>query len=698
MDLDLDAMLEMEEAQAAEEQQAVQIAAAMQDVAVAAANDDVAVAAANIRWSQLVQEVPPATPSVDLWENAFNDMAVVIDDLVLLTCVDELVARWIAYQARHEQWALVAAYRLFNLDPDEHLCDFDEVESLAQKWKDICIRLYNRMVKSNLIMENEANDPNGKRIIKIMHLVSSSAAVIHANHRRFEHTMANYLEDQHGNGVQMWEARVGVHLAGDADAIGSLTTGQRLILHVLEQAFMQNLRKYQGFMYRQVLTPAAGGGMHRTHAWEKYCEYLPFVYKCVDKHKNWTMWCDLTQNRSNPGLVTEYLANANDVELRVLEPNRTIFSFTNGVYNARLDEMYLYDEGIPTSYVAAKFFDVPMPVDFREVEDWREIPTPALDGILDHQQLSTVEYVPPAFRNRDRVYDGYSVRDWVYVFMGRMIYDIGSHDTWQVLMFIKGKAGTGKSTIGKVLSNLYDSVDVGVLSNNTEKKFGLSALIQKLIYICYEVKKDFALDQGEMQSMISGEPMSIATKFQTASSVTWKSHGVFMGNEFPSWTNNSGSIGRRIVTVLFDHIVVDSNPKLFEELQLEMGNIIVKINRAYRQCAVMYGGEDIWKLLPPYFTEIREKELEAHTSVLSAFLVHLRYFSNGHDLVFDVAGTVSVAYFRSLFIDFVTENTSTNPRSLNWNHEYYNEPFARCGLRIEHDTIHGIRRPNMELH
>lgn len=649
--------------------------------------------ATNLRWSEMVQELPPETPTIDAWENMFTDMQAVIEPEILLTCLDELMARWITYQARHNQWAIVAAYRLFAIDPDQHTCDIDAVESLSQKWKDICIRLYNRMEKSELIIHNEPNDPNGKRVVKVLHLIDSSAAVIVANHRRFERTMANYMENNGSNGIEIWQARVGVHLAGDAEAISELTTGQRLLLHVLEQAFIRNLRKYQGYLYRQVLTPSPNGTMYRTHAWKKHSEILPFIYECVDKHKNWAIWCDLTQSRSNPALVTEYITNSKDMELKTLEPSRTIFSFTNGVYNAMMDEMYMYEDGIPTCYVAAKFFDVPMPVDCRDEENWRMIPTPALDGILHHQQLSTVPFLPPGFvANHDR-FDGYSVRDWVYVFMGRMIYDIGRYDTWQVLMFIKGKAGTGKSTIGKVLSNLYDSVDVGVLSNNTEKKFGLSALVNKLLYICYEVKKDFGLDQGEMQSMISGEPMSIAAKFQTASSVTWKSHGIFMGNEFPSWTNNSGSIGRRIVTVLFDQLVTDSNPKLFEDLQAEMGNIIVKINRAYRQCAAMYGGVDIWKLLPPYFTEIREKELEAHTSVLSNFLVHIRYFSNGRDLVMDPAGSVSVAFFRSIFIDFVTENTSTNPRSLNWNHEYYNEPFARCGLRLENDLIYGVRRP-----
>jgi len=647
------------------------------------------------QWSSFVPDAPPSTPTVIAWENSFTIEQVNIPPETLYTCLDELVERWINYQTNARQWALVAAYRLFELDPDTHVCDVDEINAFAQKWKDICIRLYNRMEKAELIMKDEPDDPNGKRIVKVLHIISSSAGVIIANHQRFEHSMANHLEIGNANSIQTWEARVGLKLAGTDDDINLLTTGQRLLLFVLEQAFVRNLRKYQGYLYRQVLTPCANGsGMNRTHAWEMHSEILPFVYECVDKHKNWATWCDLTSSRCNPKLIEEYIKNSNDFELKTLQPDRNIFSFTNGVYNARLDEMYTYEEGIPSRYVAAKFFNVLMPLEYQHVDDFRSIPTPALDGILTHQQIPDVPHVPRRFQNSEDDYDGYSVRDWIYVFMGRMIYDIGAHDTWQALMFLKGKAGTGKSTIGKVLSNLYNTVDVGVLSNNTEQQFGLSALISKLIYICYEVKKDFKLDQGEMQSMISGEPMSIAAKFQTAQSVTWNSHGFFMGNEFPAWTNNSGSIGRRIITVLFDQVVTESNPKLFEQLQDEMGCILVKINRAYRQCAALYGAEDIWNLLPPYFKETREKELEAHTHVLSAFLVHLRYDDNGRTLVLDAQGTMTFARFRNMANEFISENTSTNTRRLNWNTDFYGEVFPKYGLRLDDGILYGVREPN----
>jgi Ni2+-binding GTPase involved in maturation of urease and hydrogenase len=49
-----------------------------------------------------------------------------------------------------------------------------------------------------------------------------------------------------------------------------------------------------------------------------------------------------------------------------------------------------------------------------------------------------------------------------------MLYAVGEKDSWQVMPFLKGAASSGKSTILiHVCRNLYESTDVGMLSNNT---------------------------------------------------------------------------------------------------------------------------------------------------------------------------------------------------------------------------------------
>lgn len=112
-----------------------------------------------------------------------------------------------------------------------------------------------------------------------------------------------------------------------------------------------------------------------------------------------------------------------------------------------------------------------------------------------------------------------------------------------MIPFFKGMASSGKSTIVlKVAKQFFEAVDVGVLSNNIEKKFGLSAFVDKYLFVAPEIKNDLQIEQAEFQSMVSGEDIQVNTKYAKARSCVWKVPGVLAGNEVPSWCDNSGSI------------------------------------------------------------------------------------------------------------------------------------------------------------
>ena len=74
---------------------------------------------------------------------------------------------------------------------------------------------------------------------------------------------------------------------------------------------------------------------------------------------------------------------------------------------------------------------------------------------------------------------------WMFVFIGRMFYDVNERDTWQVIPFLKGVAGTGKSFIINILLSIFDPKDVGILSNNVEEQFGLAPL-QASCYLSHQ--------------------------------------------------------------------------------------------------------------------------------------------------------------------------------------------------------------------
>jgi hypothetical protein len=201
---------------------------------------------------------------------------------------------------------------------------------------------------------------------------------------------------------------------------------------------------------------------------------------------------------------------------------------------------------------------------------------------------------------------------WIYVMLGRLLHEVGTFDNFQIMPFIKGVANSGKSTAAHIAKHFFSPSDVGVLSSNSEAKFGLSALYDKFCFVCFELKKSVSLSAAEFQSMVSGEECSIAIKHATAQTHKWKVPGLLCGNEAPGWVDSQGSIARRLLIINFRYGVnnKDSRPDLLQEiLTRELAALIVKCNTAYRNAAQVHSGEDIWKILPQYFHDERRNLL-----------------------------------------------------------------------------------------
>jgi hypothetical protein len=264
---------------------------------------------------------------------------------------------------------------------------------------------------------------------------------------------------------------------------------QQLLLYLLNMAQMRGYRRRHGDLYRRI---SAGGrnNVHDTHAWERVCDMQEFVYETTRKEINYDMWLNLTCARVNIGAAIDHLKSCRDVQLPELHKDRHVFSFENGIYLAKEDRFCPYGSPehaeLPTDLVAAKFFPLEFEHTKYDVEgDWYDtITTPHLQSILDYQDM-----LPEVAR-------------WMYVLIGRILYDVNEMDGWQVIPFLKGAASSGKSTIlTRVCRGFYEPHDVGTLSNNIERKFGLSALHDKLVFIGPEIKSDIALEQVRVRGL-----------------------------------------------------------------------------------------------------------------------------------------------------------------------------------------------------
>jgi hypothetical protein len=271
------------------------------------------------------------------------------------------------------------------------------------------------------------------------------------------------------------------------------------------------------------------------------------------------------------------------------------------------------------------------------------------------------------------------VARWVYVFMGRLCFDVNEIDGWQVIPFIKGIAQSGKSTlITKVCRKFYETEDVAVLSNNIEKKFGLSSIVNGFMFISPEVKGDLQLEQAEFQSLVSGEDVSIARKFDTALTLQWKTPGILGGNEVPNWKDNSGSILRRLVTINFGRQIAsaDSDPHLERKLEAEIPAILCKCLRAYLDYANKYSDKDIWNVLPKYFKTIQSQVAQVTNS--------LQHFLASEKVRFGPDLFVPQKIFQQAYQQHSSQNAlGEKPK---FNQDIYAGPFSSREIEVRSDS------------
>ena len=196
-------------------------------------------------------------------------------------------------------------------------------------------------------------------------------------------------------------------------------TNQKLILHLTTQAQIQGYRRYLGAVYKPFLTPDG----YNTHSWIKVHEMKEFVYKSCSKERFLTQWKWLTE-RGNAENAVSYLTDCEDYQFPRLNKDRHAFSYPNGIYLADQDTFHPYgsSSGVATSLCCAKYFNVPLAPDVVACtgEDIWTIATPAFDTIVSSQAIP-----PEAHR-------------WLLVFLGRLLYEVGAKDNWQVVPYIKG--------------------------------------------------------------------------------------------------------------------------------------------------------------------------------------------------------------------------------------------------------------------
>ncbi len=129
-----------------------------------------------------------------------------------------------------------------------------------------------------------------------------------------------------------------------------------------------------------------------------------------------------------------------------------------------------------------------------------------LDSILDHQKVPE------------------DARRVLLAMIGATLFDIGELlpnpfdpdqlmlNKLEVILFVWGRAGTGKSTILNMISAMYnDDADlVGLLENQSDESFGLDKIKHAFVVIAQDIDSKFNLSPTQLTGMTSGQSSSVS--------------------------------------------------------------------------------------------------------------------------------------------------------------------------------------------
>lgn len=378
---------------------------------------------------------------------------------------------------------------------------------------------------------------------------------------------------------------------------------QRVREFVYQEIHRRCLRIYRpdgAQKFRLYIPVATSDGSACTFTYKQWLRVDQFIAKVITLGTTPERYLDMTDTLGTYKSIVDDINNRRDERLPELIKMRHMFSFEDGILDAKAGKFHPYEDCglIDSSMACANFFKIYYDSNvereklatYYRTKKFMDIPTPSLDRYLGAQDLSK------------------DVQKIFFALIGRSFLDVGTNDDFQVIPWLKGAAGTGKSTMLDFLKHTYQAADVAVISTDTEITFGLQSKYDKFLFIAPEVKTNFKLPSSHFQSMVSGEAMEVCKKHQEAEYIIWRVPGWMGGNTIPNWDDQQGSIARRIICFQFNNVPQDIDYTLRDHLEEERALIMRKSVLAYKWLcrAVTASGRGIWDFLPAYFKGTRD--------------------------------------------------------------------------------------------
>lgn len=420
--------------------------------------------------------------------------------------------------------------------------------------------------------------------------------------------------------------------ADGGDVRDGMNHHQKLFFRFLMETFEKGWKRVGENIYEEVQSKGC-----RTNAFRMRCTIEEYAHQLPHPVIDPEGFNAYTGQAKTIGWAVQTLTKMHyDNIFPDLKRCQTQWSFSQGVYCGEEDRFWRYDDKRTYEDPESPFVTGAASARYIEMEFPEEIMT---EPYMKHPERIEVESFRKIFDSQqfseDQIY-------WTWAFIGRLYYPVRSKDNWQVMLWLKGQSGTGKSTIARGVTNAYEFCDVGILGNTVEETFGLETLYDKFLVVAPEIKKNFKLDLATFQAMVAGDAVSVARKNKKAKGLAaWTAQMLMCSNDFPNWVDSAGAIMRRVMCLLFKYSIPPDqrDTRLDERVLKDLARIIVKANRHYLHTVKRYkNGEDVWSIVAPEFREASNavrRQANPLTDFVDKVLVRTRTYDDENFVCLD---------------------------------------------------------------
>lgn len=468
---------------------------------------------------------------------------------------------------------------------------------------------------------------------------------------------------------------------------------------------------------KYVCKPVYNDKNQYTGAWERSCTIEEMYWRIMNVTDSALAYIESTKYGSLAKTVVAYLTNVRTEYFTDVQKSRYLLSFKNGVFNTSNGYFFAYDSGSVSSYLKRAFKDVDyITQDGVDTEpnrwvsciyhnvvfrDWRTTPG------LEEKEINKITFgvnpdgspmqvwdwryiplkrIPSIFRAQDIPIPIENVN---YAMNGRMFFEGGVRDNWQIAWWYFGMAGAGKGTLLDINASVFPKDRQGNLSTNSDKWFLSSCIDHTWATYAPDLKANCGWPQSEYQQAVSLEKILVNEKGVTPYVKQWTQHFLIAANEpITAWKDSSGSLTRRTCGIIFNKLLkkTEIKPKLKQEiLENEFDLYIQKCVYAYLELSHKFADADIFVVLSDP-SVVGEENVDYFASATREILGGMdplqQYIDDNMEL-----GTefyTSEIEFRQDYLTWAAKHTS-EVKYVTWNRNLYGGVFQALGVNKNQD-------------